>query len=494
MPPRNEKIRITTILTILLMAFMIVPMFNGLIKASALTYSWSGTISGHSSISEGGVTASGSDSGKFSFTIGDSGQIVGSGSVTESDTSSDTDCDPVSFSGSTSLQLSGTITGQTANIIMGASSTSFPSSVEETCTFAGITESYTVPVKPIGSTSGGSIQFSIMLTVGQTYVLSTPYGSSTFTLTSGDGFPLLAPLLQVQGASGSTELTNALTGTQQPVSSGIQAGDVLQTGAGIIGATGVSGQSDDIAPNSNVFFLDLYAEQTPTGTPTWIPDPPLNNLNSQTQADLMNSVCTSADTYNGACVSGAGGTPTWQDVGEAVLTAALIVAAGECVYSGVSPAGCSGFVVDAIFEGKMSVETVPTNLPPLPSPPNKINDIDNDQQLITVPQGGVFDPAGTIYTVGVENGTTIIQVFRGSATFFDPVTNDTATITANQTLTLPPAPVGGFSNATLKADTSSFNPSTTPQWWSNSTTSATTGITSDITCPNGQNRHHMFYN
>ena len=92
--------------------------------------------------------------------------------------------------------------------------------------------------------------------------------------------------------------------------------------------------------------------------------------------------------------------------------------------------------------------------------------------LVAVPQGALAG-LNTEYVVNVSsNGTTTVQVINGPVIFMDPSTNNTVTINTNQMLTLPPATQSGFSAQNLHSDVSTFNPASTSQWWTQTTTGA----------------------
>jgi hypothetical protein len=83
---------------------------------------------------------------------------------------------------------------------------------------------------------------------------------------------------------------------------------------------------------------------------------------------------------------------------------------------------------------------------------------------VAIPEGFVV-PKGTGYTVTVSESGATVDVTDGSVVFLDPVTNNTATVVANQTLTLPPPAANGFTMQTLQQGLSASNANSVNQWW-----------------------------
>jgi hypothetical protein len=88
------------------------------------------------------------------------------------------------------------------------------------------------------------------------------------------------------------------------------------------------------------------------------------------------------------------------------------------------------------------------------------------KQIVQFPQG-FLQGSGTEYDLSVTSAKSVVQVISGRVIFLDPATNNSISLDAYQTLTLPNQQ--GFTQQELNSDTSSFDPSSINQWWAQAT-------------------------
>lgn len=262
-----------------------------------------------------------------------------------------------------------------------------------------------------------------------------PTATSTPTPTSAPALPTadnLGSVSQVQGSAVFAD-TGAPVTTQSQIGTGAE----VQTGSDTIVGFNYPDQGGTVylGANSDAAWVYLQPQTDPTTekiTYTVAPSP--------TTGSVPFSEGVESDEF-----------------GQVAVTLPIEIGVGMLLLGETLPIALTGA---AVVEGSLLLGAGIVYIQEQLSPQEGTCDV----RPVQVPQGLVMGD-GTEYVVTVSDGSTTIQVIKGSVIFVDQYTSNSITIEANQMLRLPSGVQTGFSQQELRSDISAFDASSINQWW-----------------------------